>query len=335
MTDERTERIDSLRADLREVVLELQTLYATLKRDEPDLSQAEFARRHLPFDSTVWSKLQSTDTPYDSGHEAKIAQCRQAVADIEERLATANLHRGEGKVVPLRHFRDVENALAIARTVRNENRLVVFLAPTGGSKSALCRHLAVTRSAVLVEAKASWSGSYFATCLDVCAALGVRSSRAFDYRTNKRAAETKMLAALRSRDHLLCFDEGATSFSVHTAAAVKLILNQTRARVLMCGTPELLDRMMASSEGRQLIRRCVCVVRAEVVSARDVRQFLVYDLDQDAVDLVVQAANDFGLYDHVTRVAEVLQLDHKPGAAVPADAVRSAVKLARRQVGKV
>jgi type II secretory pathway predicted ATPase ExeA len=308
------------------VIQEVLATFETLQRNDPKLTDAECVRKFLPFHSSVWSKLRSDS--YAGSLDAKISQCRQALRDMEEYLANSHRVTAGKKFHWLTNFQAVLDAITIAKTVANENRLIVFLAPTGGGKSELCRQLAAAKSASIVEARESWRDSYYASCADVCTEIGVRGKA-----TSKREAELKLLGALKTRDHLLALDEGATSFGNHTANMVKLILNQTRTIVLLCGTPELVARMMRTAEGMQLMRRCLATIHGERLTAKEAKAFLPYRVADGGLDLVVRAANEFGMFDLVSRVAEYLGGEHQDGDGVEKSEIETAVRLTRKQLG--
>jgi hypothetical protein len=323
-----TAEIRHLSDEDKAVLAEVRETFASLMAQDPRLTEAECVRRYLPFHNSAWSKLQSDS--YTGATSVKIAQCRQAIADMEASLANMQRVRSVRRFHWLRTFEAVVDAITIARDTDNENRLVIYLAPTGGGKSELCRQLAAKHSASVCEAKESWKDSYFASCADVCAAIGAKGQI-----LNKRAAEQRMIASMIGRAVLLAIDEGATSFSVHTANMVKLVLNQTRAVVVMCGTPELVDRMLATSEGMQLMRRSLAVIRSEKITPKDARVFLPYKWadEASALSAAATAANQFGMYDLLTRVNDALAQDYNPGDVVQTAELTKAIDSVRRCVG--
>ena len=68
----RVERLNELRAKVAEI------------EGRESLSDADFARRFLPFSSTTWSKLQSGT--YGGGYETIARRLDDAIADIDSRL---------------------------------------------------------------------------------------------------------------------------------------------------------------------------------------------------------------------------------------------------------
>jgi hypothetical protein len=117
---------------------------------------------------------------------------------------------------------------------------------------------------------------------------------------------------------------------------VKLVLNQTHSTVVLCGTPELAPRMMRTSEGQQLMRRCLVVVKADTVTAREAKAFLPYRLADEATGLqaVCNAANAFGMFDLISRVHAILDADHEDGDAIERSELQKAIDIARSQMGQ-
>lgn len=316
--------------DERAIIDELLNRFAIVQQRNPKMNEAACVREFIPFHSSVWSKLKSNS--YLGNLETKIAQCRIALRSVNEYLSNAHEVTAGRTYHELEHYAAVRDALTVAKDSTNENRLIMFLAPSGGGKSELCRKLQADNAACIVEAKESWADSYFANLADVCASMRLRGLAKL---TSKRLMEAEMLSSLAMRRHLLAFDEGSTSFGIHTANMIKMILNMTPTVVIVCSTPELLKRMMKTSEGMQLIRRCLAVIRAERITERDVLPFLPYKVEDAGLDKLVWAANAFGMYDTVTRVAATLACDHVKGDDITAREIEKAISLARLQVGMV
>ena len=319
--------IRKLTDDQKAVVQELFGAFKTLISLDPDLTEKDCCRKFVPFDWTNLGKLR--DDVYCGDTAIKVLQCRQALRDISDFIANSQRVRSIRKFHWFSNFKAVLDAITIAKSVKNENRLIIYLAPTGGGKSELCRQLVATKSASIVEAKPSWADSYFAGCLDVCASVGARGSR-----LNKREAEQLMLTSMLGRQHILAFDEGATSFGLHTARMLKLILNQTYTIPVMCGVPELIDRMMKSSEGRQLMRRSLTIIRALSISEAEAAEMLPFTFaSPESLHECVRSANSFGAFDTLVRIADTLSMDHEPGDTVEHNEVKAAINLSKKHVG--
>lgn len=276
------------------------------------LSDADFARRFLPFSSTTWSKLQSAT--YAGGYETIARRLDDAVADIESRLP--NIEDAASKRRAFRRTtlaRSVLTALAAAREGLDDRRVVVVLAPTGGGKTAIRDYLA-TRNAVCVEGRQAWRSSYRAFCLDVARAAGRKLSPSLpEYRI-----EDEMLGALRAKPRVLYVDE-ANTMSAQCANAIKLIVNETECCVVIAAIPELWDRFLAGSvqEAAQLVNRCQPILRAPRISAADAKLFLAPKTlaIAGAVPKIADAANAFGGFRTVMAIDAELAESDAPGDA--------------------
>lgn len=298
--------------DIRPRVGRLNELRAQLAELEgrDALSDADFARRFLPFSATTWSKLQSGT--YGGGYDTTSRRLDDAIADIEARLPNI-----ESAAAARRQFRrttlarGVLAALAAAREGLDDRRVVVVLAPTGGGKTAIRDYLA-TRNAVCVEGRQAWRSSYRAFCLDVARAAGRRlPSTMAEFRI-----EEEMLGALRAKPRVLYIDE-ANTMSAQCANAIKLIVNGTECCVVIAAIPELWDRFLAGSvqEAAQLVNRCQPILRAPKIGAADVRLFLSEKSAciPGAVARIAAAANAFGGFRTVLAIDAALAECDDPG----------------------
>ena len=295
----RIERLNELRAQIA----------ATEGREA--LSDADFARRFLPFSSTTWSKLQSGS--YGGGYDTIAQRLDDAIADVEGRIP--NIEDAASKRRSFRRTtlaRGVLAALAAAREGLDDRRVVVVLAPTGGGKTAIRDYLA-TRGAVCVEGRQAWRSSYRAFCLDVARAAGRKLSPSLpEYRI-----EDEMLGALRAKPRVLYIDE-ANTMSAQCANAIKLLVNETECSVVIAAIPELWDRFLAGSvqEAAQLVNRCQPILRAPKIGPADVKLF-VGDKTAGvpgAVQKIAAAANAFGGYRTVLAIDAALAECDAPGA---------------------
>lgn len=290
--------------------------------EDKAISDADFARRFLPFSSTTWSKLQSGT--YAGGYETIARRLDDAVADIESRIPNiedaASTRRAFRRTTLAR---SVLTALAAAREGLDDRRVVVVLAPTGGGKTAIRDYLA-TRNAVCVEGRQAWRSSYRAFCLDVARAAGRKlSANMAEYRI-----EDEMLGALRAKPRVLYIDE-ANTMSAQCANAIKLIVNETECCVVIAAIPELWDRFLSGSvqEAAQLVNRCQPILRAPRISAADAKLFLGPKTVAipGAVQKIAEAANAFGCFRTVMAIdAELAECD-APGA----DELEAALKRQR------
>ena len=294
----RIERLNELRAQIA----------ATEGREA--LSDADFARRFLPFSSTTWSKLQSGS--YGGGYDTIAQRLDDAIADVEGRIP--NIEDAASKRRSFRRTtlaRGVLAALAAAREGLDDRRVVVVLAPTGGGKTAIRDYLS-TRGAVCLEGRQAWRSSYRAFCLDVARAAGRKLPPSMpEYRI-----EDEMLGALRTKPRVIYIDE-ANTMSAQCANAIKLLVNETECSVVIAAIPELWDRFLAGSvqEAAQLVNRCQPILRAPKISPADVKLF-VGDKTAGvpcAVQKIAAAANAFGGFRTVLAIDAALEECDAPG----------------------
>ena len=306
MITPRIERLNELRGRVAEI-------------EDKTISDADFARRFLPFSSTTWSKLQSGT--YAGGYETIARRLDDAVADIEGRIPNI-----EDAATTRRAFRrttlarGVLAALAAAREGLDDRRVVVVLAPTGGGKTAIRDYLA-TRNAVCVEGRQAWRSSYRAFCLDVARAAGRKLAPTMpEYRI-----EEEMLGALRAKPRVLYIDE-ANTMSAQCANAIKLIVNETECCVVIAAIPELWDRFLAGSiqEAAQLVNRCQPILRAPKIGMADAKLFLSAKVQEvpGAVQKIAAAANAFGGFRTVMAIDAELSECDSPGEAELESALR-------------
>lgn len=282
------------------------------KIEDREISDADFARRFLPFSSTTWSKLQSCS--YGGGYETIARRLDDAIADIESRIPNiedaASTRRAFRKTTLAR---GVLSALASAREGLDDRRVVVVLAPTGGGKTAIRDYLAA-RNAVCVEGRQAWRSSYRAFCLDVARAAGRKlGANMAEYRI-----EEEMIGALRAKPRVLYIDE-ANTMSAQCANAIKLIVNETECSVVIAAIPELWDRFLAGSvqEAAQLVNRCQPILRAPKISPADAKLFLSAKAQAipGSVQKIAASANAFGGFRTILAIDAELSECDSPGEA--------------------
>ena len=274
-------------------------------QDQIKQSDEDFARDHLNYSPTVWFRLKSGQYPVKDLDKVFVTLA-QDLRRLREELAIAN-KRGVQTYHKFDHFTAVLKAITECRTKRNENRLVVYLADTGGGKSTLLNQVRKDFNGIIVEARESWRKSYFAACSDIALAAG--ASGAF---RGEHDAEAGLITALQTRRMVMGIDEGEY-FGPRTINLLKLILNETETVIVLCAIPPLFDRWNQAAwiESQQLKRRTHVVIRCPLIQPADVSEFLAGKIslgtDHKAGCLAIaKAANDFGKYDLITRVMEDL-----------------------------
>ena len=237
-------------------VLELADIQKTLA-----LPDADFVRTvKLAYSGSSWGKIKSGTF---SGNEAKaLRECKRALASYRTG-GPVTVRLGD---VIFDHIEQAVDAVTIARTARDEHKLVIVSGSWGAGKSTAARHILETFGGHYFHAKPSWSGSYLRALIGIATAIGL--GNAF---RSVGDAETRVLAALEASPALLIIDE-ANHFSKDSLNFLKTILNETRCAIVLFTLPGHLARIAAthSEETRQLLRRAVSIVHIGPVSSADV-----------------------------------------------------------------
>ena len=195
-----------------------------------------------------------------------------------------------------------------AKNLSDPDRLITFLADTGGGKTRLCGRLHEEEGAIVVQAREAWKTSYFNCLRDFCDAVGI-DTRA---NSNKGSMELEIVAALNKRRHILAVDE-AEFFGAQSLNLIKLILNSTPSVVILCAIPEAFARWNRANwhEARQIRRRTHVLIHQELIHPSEAARFLVASpakaVAREAAPLLAAAANQFGRFDLCKRVATLLK----------------------------
>lgn len=294
-----------------------------------DMPDNAFARKYLGFSGSSWNLLKSGKYPADP--DKLLARCEGGIRQLEDEQHAASQTGERGAIL---HTDQITAVLTALRGCTNEpqNRLIYFLAPTGGGKTT-CGNLICEiygTNAMKVEATESWRTSYYSALRALGRALGLKVET-FKSRAD---AEEKIFDALRAWPRVIIIDE-CEYFGRDTINLVKAILNQTQCRIVMLAIPELAARMEQASwaQSQQTLRRTYARIRLVEISKRDAERFLGQRLptwmalngdSSRATELCRQAANRFGHYDTLERIAAEIQ-EQAPMLPVTLDTVASAV----------
>jgi type II secretory pathway predicted ATPase ExeA len=214
--------------------------------------------------------------------------------------------------VRLTKLKAAEDAVKLADREPN-NRLVVYLAPTGGGKSTLAHRLGelYPGGVVLAEATEPWRRSYFAAARDLARAAGVKEDL-----NGATQAQDALIEHLRTTRQRVVIDE-AHYLGPSTLNLLKAILNLTPSTVIVLAIPELWKRMESAAwkEAEQLKRRTAAKIEVPGLTAPDVGVFLKDRLPgcesaKDWKGIVadcLEAANRFGLLDTLERVSDLVR----------------------------
>ena len=287
-----------------------------------------FARRYLRVSAASWSLLKS-GTYGAKDPSSMLERCEAALCILNDQAEKAGGNDGRGAIIDLPH---IKAAVAAVRGCFSEdqNRLVVYLSPSGGGKTTLARKLSDTYpgAAVTIEATESWRNSYFNSLEAVAEALGLKKVN------QTRGLECSVIEHLRATTRVIVVDE-AHYCGVEALNMLKMLLNKTGARIVVCAIPELWQRMEKSAyqEVLQLRRRTAAKIIVIEVSRADARAFLnaripdfssIGTAEKDAIALVVTAANRFGLFDTLQRICSEVRIESE-GLPITLDLIKAAI----------
>lgn len=293
------------------------------------LADEKFAQKHLTVSASTWFRLKSGT--YQADATASFTKLEGNLRVYREEQAQAGKLTGRRVYHELTPHKQVFNAVTTAKLKdpQDANRLVVFLAPTGGGKTTLARQLKIQHDGVLVEARESWRKSYYGALCDIALAAGVAES---EMGGGERAMEQALLKRLRTNRRVLIIDEGEY-FGPRTINLLKLILNQTETVIVLMAIPSLYEWWQKKSweQAKQLNRRGCAIVGADLVHPTDVDLFLsgagFTVRESERTDIraqIAKAANEFGRYDLVDRV--ICELREEDTRDVRLDQVTTAIR---------
>ena len=287
----------------------------TRAQERTAMGDEAFAKKHLPYSSTVWFRLKDGTYPPTQSPDKLAARLEVALRKFNARRQGRSVVLDGQKIHTFEHCERVFNAIDLARAATNENRGVLYLAPTGGGKSTLLRAIADKYESVLVEARESWRKSYYFALVDIATALEIPGCETL---RGEHDAECAVISRLQEKQLVMCIDEGEY-FGPRTINLLKLILNQSRTVIVLAAIPELFQRMSMSAwvESRQFCRRLQEVVKLSVISPDEVKEFITTPLEKprETCVKIASEANIFGHFDLVKRTADLLVQEHPKGAS--------------------
>jgi len=304
-------------------------------RDESlkEASQTAFARDYLPFSVSKWSKIADALDPEKESYfdevspeagRAILDQLRAALADLPRLRSQFERANNVPGIIELAQFTAVRKACEAARAKRNPERLIKYLAPTGGGKTMLCSWLATKCNARVVESRESWKDSYTTFLVDVARAISCR----LDGERRRAPIEDAIIAT--NQRILLAVDE-AEYFGPAALNGLKLILNKTNIVVVLAAISEAHDRWNRyyPLEASQLDRRTHAVIRLTTIAADDLAPFFPpRQFDDRAAGLarIAEEATRFGAYSLVARIAARLEGKEKVDSTELEKAIKSALR---------
>lgn len=257
-TIQKNEEGGGQRSPLREAsaVLELADIQKTL-----GLPDGDFVRTvKLAYSGSSWGKIKSGT--FSGNDEKALREAKRALASYRTG-GPVSVRLGD---VVFEHIEEALEAVTVAKTARDEHKLVIVSGTWGSGKSTTARHIVETFGGHYFHARPSWAGSYLRALSGIATAIGLG-----DGFHSVGVAETKVLAALEASPCLLVIDE-ANHFSKECLNFLKTILNETKCVIVLFTLPGHLARIAAthSEETRQLLRRAVSIVHIGPISSADV-----------------------------------------------------------------
>lgn len=320
-----------------------EVIRALLAEQDKEKSASEFVRKFLPFSPERWSKITAVldDSRPQSYFDA--VQDRESVfSELELALRELRIDRAKPESVGVRH--ELTHFRAVAQAVREcrsdggragpgRNRIIKYLAPTGGGKTELCRYLVKEFGAAMVETREAWRRSYFTVLEDICRALKVR----LNGEMRPAAIEAKLIESLSDKKRILCLDE-AEFFGASALNGLKLLINKTRVTIVLCAIPAAHDRWNRHFpvEADQIATRTHGIYELAAVDVKDAAAFFAKDQFADgpgSLKLLAAEAGSFGHYSFLQRVADVLAGETRADGPTVAKALAKARKQMQRAEG--
>lgn len=276
------------------------------KLGKPDTT---FCRDHLAYSPAVWSRIQSGEYwKMVRSPLAVIAQLRKDLRRLEREQVIAARHAG-AEWFAFDDNRAIMQAIdeCRAKNLSDPDRLITYLADTGGGKTRLCGRLHEEHGAIVVQAREAWKTSYFNCLKDFCDAVGVDTKA----NSNKGLMELEIINALNKRRTVIAVDEGEF-FGAQSLNLIKLILNSTPTVMVICAIPEAYARWNRANwhEARQIRRRTHVLIHQEAIHPSEAAKFLASGpakaIAKEAAPFLAAAANQFGRFDTCKRVARAL-----------------------------
>ena len=346
----------------REVLLGLKAESEKFESPATKPNVAEFIRDFSPpVSASVFSKIMNAvDDTAAKSYFDEIKKPDALMADLAEWLEKIPRLRLEGETArksslhKLSKFRAVAVGVRECKTETGPERIVKYIAPTGGSKTSLRRWLMLEfkneLSPAFVESRNEWRPATrdlrhrakLVVLQDIAAALGFRFTERVS-RQDVAQIEDELIRFCTEKKRLLFIDE-AEFFSAYALNLVKLLLNKSRLIIVIACTPRAHAKWNSyyPDEADQISRRTKTVV---AISEDDLKGDALKNTIADAslffpknqfadeagaLTYIVGQAWMFGHYSTINRVAR--ELEKHSGAEK--DQVEKAVTTALKQMAK-
>lgn len=347
----KTDKPKTPEEDLRNALEELQlsgidpklkTEIVTLARTQHQLgmNHTEFTRG-CSIDATTWSRVRRGK--YTGNIARVVTEMKRHVKNLfekqrlRERRGELNLNNGD--FIEFAEYTALREATAAALEASDrggENKLVVYVAPSGGGKTTVGKQLVTAEgfNAVMITGRPSWASSYFPALMAVAKALGVS-----DGLRTASEAEAAVLEKMSKDKGLLVVNE-VELLCRQVRHLFRCILNETEWAVVLLVTPQGYRYLAEkpSSDSAQLLRRCESIITASEITPAQVQKFLEgrWPLDQalraGSIE-IAKAANAFGAFDFIVRVVELLaDAMHGTGESPSLELIEKKITAARKAV---
>ena len=322
-----TSRINPLTASEQAIIDEFEHLRSTLQWTDYRMWQRFVARpgkNGVSYSYSTWIRVRQNK--YTGDTRAVVEHVAASLDELRRYAAAdeaARPRQGAETFIMTPDAESVINALAIARANKGVKRLVMFIAPPGGGKSALSDYLRSTQGALIAYADESWRRSNAAGWLGIGSVLGVR-----EYFRSTAYLQNAVLQRARELGRSLLIIEDANTFGPHTCNMVRDICNHTLMTLLLVGTaiPFSREGRTGYQEGEQMRRRSVAIIRARRISPDWIAPFFSWasmnGCASQALQAVADAAERYNKLDFVTSVSGALQAKYGARSLTLSDVIK-------------
>ncbi len=298
----------NLTADQQARLDALITWVAEQRKTNPKMSEAALCRSaHIS--QPLWSVLKQgkyTQPSQNTAHIEKLERARKTIetAQAAEPVKTA----AEAVFLETETYRlvraSVEASLQLAET-GSELKLTMLAAPSRHGKTTISKKLEKEFTGLACNALRDWKMSHRCMMEDIAKKLGIavkKSMRSYEI--------GRAIRAYFSTPKLLILNElGPHTVSGGMIAWIRELLNDTKAVILLCAVPELLDVLAASMKDE--LEQVECrgrLIRSKPITQGDVQWFFVRGqgpISPDACARIAAAANEFGGFSMVSTLAKL------------------------------
>ena len=294
-----------------------------IAEEKKEGSAARFARRFMPWTDSKWIGIKKVvSDEAESSYFDLISKPDRLMEQLAKVLRNVRVARARAAADAKVHILELDGVRAVAKAVNQcrakpgADRLIKYVTETGGGKTHLCKHLAATEGAAVVNGRSSWRHSRYWAEIDIAGALGVPIGN----ETDPAKIENLLISETLNQAIVLAIDEGEYIGRDVINLLIQM-LNQTTWVIVLCSNREPHDLWMSyyRHEAKQLQRRTHALIRVtgltrltargEVTASKDVARFFPekqFAAELPALKLIAEEASRFGHFDLIARVAEAL-----------------------------